>query len=135
MIKNAFFLGLTTALMSALACFVYSEMYYSIVIDYSEGLGLSKILGYCGAAGMIGFALYFGLSKIVKKPFLVDFIFNFLISMASLAAVFVVLKADDPVFKNGDAQFMVEFYKGFVMPMLFFPPLIWMTFKPLFIRR
>ena len=37
-------------------------------------------------------------------------------------------------FKNEDAQMMIDYYKGFVMPMLFFPALSWMTFKPLFIK-
>jgi hypothetical protein len=45
-----------------------------------------------------------------------------------------VLKSNDPTFKNEDAELMKDFFKGFLMPMLFFPALSWFTFKPLIIK-
>jgi hypothetical protein len=39
---------------------------------------------------------------------------------------------DDPKFKNEDAQLFIDYFKGFIMPLIFFPVLSYFTIKPLF---
>jgi hypothetical protein len=39
---------------------------------------------------------------------------------------------DDPILKNEDAALMIDYFKGFLMPLLFVPTLSWMSFRPLF---
>jgi hypothetical protein len=74
----------------------------------------------------------YGANRLVKNVRTGDFLFNLVLSGVSFAAVFMVLKMEDPIFKNEDAQLMIDYYKGFFMPLLFFPALSWMTMKPLF---
>ena len=69
---------------------------------------------------------------LLKQGILADLLSGLLFSAATVALVFYVLKMQDPVFKTEDAQLFVDFYKGFLMPMLFFPLLAWFTLKPLF---
>jgi len=59
---------------------------------------------------------------------------SLLLSLASIGAVFYVLGAEDPIFKNEDVSIMADYFKGFIMPMLFFPALTWFTFKPLIVK-
>jgi len=135
MFKPAFFLGITSGLLVTGACLIYSGEFYKVIADFSEAAGWMKILSMCMMFSMGSCFLYIALNKMIRKAGIAEFVFNMIISMASIAAVFYVLKIDDPVFKNEDAMVMSCSYKGFVMPMLFFPALAWYTFKPLFIKK
>lgn len=79
--------------------------------------------------------LYFGIKKAIKKEFISEFIFNTLVAFFSIAITFLALKMKDPDFKNPDTALMVDFYKGFIMPMIFFPALSWFALRPLFFRN
>lgn len=129
----------STALLSALACFLYATFYYTLV-DFSEGS--SKVVIFiaffknCLLSAIIMSVIYYLLKGVLlKKGILADLLSGLLFSAASVALVFYVLKMPDPVFKTEDAQLFVDFYKGFLMPMLFFPILAWFTLKPLFLLK
>jgi len=132
MFKNIFFTGLVSAALSIIACLVYSTGYFSIIVDFSEGASFVKIGSYCLATAMTATFVYFGVSKVFKKENAAEFVFNLIFALASLLSVFVVLNAQDPEFVNEEANLFLEYYKGFIMPMLFFPALGWMIAKPLF---
>lgn len=134
MFKNIFITGIVSGIVAAVACFVYAKLYSNILVDFSEAVGVVKLLSNCMLVSMIGCFVFFGISKAIKKNGIAEFIFNFLFTISTIAAVFVFLKENDPEFKNEDAQMMIDYYKGFIMPMLFFPALSWMTFKPLFVK-
>ena len=126
----------STALLSAMACFLYATFYYTLV-DFSEGL--SKVVIFitffknCLLSAIIMSVIYYLLKGfLLKRGILADLLSGLLFSSATVALVFYVLKMQDPVFKTEDAQLFVDFYKGFLMPMLFFPLLAWFTLKPLF---
>lgn len=135
MFKKIFFLSLATAALSVIACLAYSRGYFSFLVDFSESVGIITLTINCLIASMVACFVYFGLNLVFKKAYMVDFLFNFLATIISVAMVFVVLKSDDPEFKNEDAMLMVDYYKGFVMPMLFFPFMSWMILKPLFLKK
>lgn len=135
MFKNIFLLAVTSSILATTACVIYSKMYASILVDFSEGVGIVKIITNCILVAMAGCFVFFIINKIIKKEHIAEFVFNLLITMASVVTVFLVLKSNDPEFKNEDALLMIDYYKGFVMPMLFFPALAWVTLKPLFIKR
>ena len=135
MFKKVFFLGLSAGILATVACLVYSKMYYSILVDFSEAAGIVKLLSNCMLATMVGCFVYFGLSKMFKKAHIAEFLFNLLITLATIGLVFYILKSDDPTFKeDSDAALMSDYYKTFLMPMLFFPALAWVTLKPLFVK-
>ena len=133
--KKVFTLGLISGLFAFVICVVYTQAYYSILVDFSEGAEVSIMLSYCTGGTMAGCFLYFAIRKIIKNTAIANFIFNIIISSIPLTLVFMVLAQNDIEFKNKDAFEMVEYYKGFILPMLFLPSLSWMTFKPLLIKE
>ena len=129
----------SSGLLAALACFLYATFYYTLV-DFSEGL--SKVVIFitffknCFLSAIIMSVIYYLLKGfLLKQGILADLFSGLLFSAATVALVFYVLKMQDPVFKTEDAQLFVDFYKGFLMPMLFFPILAWFTLKPLFLLK
>ncbi len=135
MFKNSFFLGLVAGLASTLACYIYSSFYYSMIVDFSEAVNLKTILAGCFGFSMLAVVIRYGIKQLIKNDRFAEVSVNFIISMLSIGLVFYLLNANDPQFENEDAQLMVDFYKGFVMPMLSFPALAWFTFIPLFTRK
>lgn len=134
MFRHFFFLGLVSGAASSAACYVYTSFYYNLLVDFSEGTGLPLLISACFGIAMIACFGNYALRRVIKRPGLADFVLNALFSLVSIMAVFILLNAKDPEFKNEDAALFVDFFKGFVMPMLFFPALTWFTFKPLIVR-
>lgn len=135
MFKNSFLSGLLAGTGALIACVVYSSFYFNNLVDFSEVVTISRMAGGCFAFGMTAAFLRFGMEKVIKKDMLAVFSTNILLSLLSIGAVFYVLKMDDPQFMNEDAQLFIDYYKGFIMPMLFFPALAWFTFTPLIFRK
>lgn len=135
MFKNLFFLGLTSIIVSTGVAIVYTSFYFSRLVDFSEVVSFVQILAHYAIFLMIGVLIFAGLFRLLKKIRLVAFLVNTLLSLLSVLAVFHVLKSNDPVFKNEDAQLMIEFFKGFMMPLLFIPSLVWMSLQSLFISE
>lgn len=133
MFKKTFLLAVVSGLMASLVSIVYVSGYKTLV-DFSEIASYANIFSYNFLFAMIACFLFFGISSVLKNKSIATFLFNALLSLLSIGLVFYVLKAEDPTFKNEDAELMKDFFKGFLMPMLFFPALSWFTFKPLFIK-
>lgn len=134
MFKKFFLLGLISALASTLVCIGYTQVYYEKIVDFSEANGILLLFSYSLLAAMIACVLAFSIHSIIKHQKIADVLFNLLFAIASVTGVFVVLAAKDPDFQTENAQLFAEFYKGFLMPMLFFPFLTWFTLKPLIIK-
>lgn len=134
MVKDIFINGVVAGVLSTIACVVYSQGYFSILVDFSEVVTVVKMLSYSFIAAMSASLLYMLISKVLKNKKIADFIFNLIFASVSLLAVFFVLNSLDPEFENEDAAIFIDYYKGFIMPMLFFPVLGWMIAKPLFIK-
>ena len=135
MFKQIFFNGIVSAVLAIIACVIYANGYFSILVDFSEGATISSMILNCLIAAMVASLIYMGLSKVIKNANIADFLFNLLVAIACLGMVFYVLNSPDPEFKNEDAALFIDYYKGFIMPMIFFPALGWMIAKPLIIKR
>jgi hypothetical protein len=134
MFARIFSLGIISSLFATFVSVVYTSFYTNVIVDFSEVASVIKILAYNVMIGTFASILFFGISKIITNKSIATFLFNLLLSGVSIALVFYVLKSNDPTFKNEDAELMKDFFKGFLMPMLFFPALSWFTFKPLIIK-
>ena len=134
MFARIFSLGIISSLFATAVSVVYTSFYTNVIVDFSEVASVVKILAYNVMIGTFASILFFGISKIITNKYIATFLFNLLLSGVSIALVFYVLKSNDPTFKNEDAELMKDFFKGFLMPMLFFPALSWFTFKPLIIK-
>lgn len=135
MFKNAFFLALTSAILATGISFAYAQFYFGMLVDFSEAFKVIELLSYNVAISMAACFLFVGIHFLLKKPPLVGFITNALLSVVSIALVFVLLKRNDPVLKNEDAAIFIDYYKGFLMPVLFIPFLTWFSLFPLFIKN
>lgn len=136
MFKQFFILGLISSIASSVAGFVYLYIYNNIIqIDFSEAFNLTTIVSDSALICFVAAVINFALRKMMKKHHIADFILNTLLALLAIGLVFLTLKSEDPVFQNEDTQIMVDYYKGFVMPTLFFPALAYFMFKPLVIRN
>ena len=132
--------SISAGTLASLVSLLYTNFYYGKLIkdfgiaDFSESVNAGSIIKYDFAAILTGGIIFFLLSKAIKNNNISTFIFNFLVSMICVAMVFGVLKMNDPEFKNEDAQLFVDYYKGFLMPLIFIPALSWFTLKPLFLQ-
>jgi hypothetical protein len=133
---------LVSIILSAFVSILISQLYVSFyfgkliqdfsIADFSEAVSFSTIAIYNLIFTMFFILTTFILQRLTKNQRLTDFISNVLFLMISVALVFVVLKMDDPKFKNEDTQLFIDYFKGFVMPLIFFPVLSYFTIKPLF---
>lgn len=137
MIKSLISVCLSTIL-SILISELYTSFYYGKLLedfsiaDFSEAVGFWTLLMYnliCSAAYIITNLLF---QYPIKNQRFADFVTNLIFFLLSVTMVFGVLKMDDPNFKNEDAKLFVDYFKGFVMPLIFFPFLSYLTIKPLF---
>lgn len=136
-LKNAFLHGISAAVLSSVVSFAYSSFYFDLLVDFSEGESFGKLaLFFFWTSGIftMSFSLFYHMFAIsvIKNKTVAELLTGFLFSGITLGLVFYVLKMKDPTFKNEDVAMFVDFYKGFIMPLLFFPLLSWFTLKSLF---
>ena len=98
--KKVFTLGLISGLFAFVICVVYTQAYYSILVDFSEGAEVSIMLSYCTGGTMAGCFLYFAIRKIIKNAAIANFIFNMIVSAIPLTLVFMVLAQNDIEFSR-----------------------------------
>jgi hypothetical protein len=135
MFKRFFFLAVTAALFSSLISWIYTAVYKSIVADFTEATGFWHL--FCFSL-MISFGISIlaaGIYAIIKNRTWAAFTSNFILSGFSISLVFYVFTMNDPEFKNEDAQLMIDYFKGYLIPLVFIPALSWMSFKPLFTTK
>lgn len=132
MFKNYFILGLVAGLFSSLVALGYTKMYASIIVDFSEATSYLHLLSFGLMLTMGAAIVNFGLTKVISNLKVADFILNFLLSGISLYFVFHILKQNDPEFKDENAAVMVDYFKGFMMPLAFIPALSYFSFRTLF---
>lgn len=134
MFKKYFFLGIFSALSSVAMAYIYSKIYFSVIADFSEGFSLLFYTTFYLSIGMIACFIMVGFRKLLFNKIISEVVFNSTFSIASLFLVFYLLQMNDPEFSKEEAIIMEDYYKGFVIPMLFFPALTWFSLKPLFIK-
>lgn len=133
MFRNLFFLGLTAGVFSSIISFTYAILFTKIA-DFTEHTGFLKLLAFSLfiTVGISMMQAFF--NQIMKNKTLSSFLTHILLSGLTFVFVFFVFEMDEPVFKNEDSQMMIEYYKGFLIPIIFTPSLSWFSFKPIFIK-
>ncbi len=134
MFKRFFFLALVAGLFSSLVAWIYSSVYKSIIVDFTEVSGYWHLLCFSLMITLGISILGAGIYALVKGKSLAGFICNFILSGFSISLVFYIFTMNDPEFKNEDAMAMIDYFKGYLIPIAFIPALSWMSFKPLFIK-
>ena len=139
-IKCAIFHALTASAFSAIVCYCYAAFYFNLIVDFSEGASMWSLIGrFFVLSGLLTLPISICYQLVIhffpKKNRLGEFLLGLIFSGLTIGLVFYVLKMKEPVFKKEDSLLFVDFYKGFLMPMLFFPLLSWFTFKPFYATK
>jgi hypothetical protein len=139
-IKCAIIHALTASAFSAIVCYCYAAFYFNLIVDFSEGASMWSLIGrFFVLSGLLTLPVSIYYQLVIhffpKKNRLGEFLLGLIFSGLTIGLVFYVLKMKEPVFKKEDTLLFVDFYKGFLMPMLFFPLLSWFTFKPFFATK
>ncbi len=134
MFKRFFFLALASGLFSSIISWIYSSIYKSMIADFTEVSGYWHLLCFSMMITLGVSILAAGIYALVKNRSLASFICNFILSGFSISLVFYIFTMNDPELKNEDAMAMIDYFKGYLIPIAFIPALSWMSFKPLFIK-
>ncbi len=139
-IKLAIIHAFAAGAFSAIVCYCYAAFYFSLVVDFSEGASFWSLFArFFVLSGVLTFPISLCYQLLLhfypKNSKLMEFLIGLIFSGLTIGLVFYVLKMKEPIFKKEDTLLFVDFFKGFLMPMLFFPLLSWFTFKPLFISN
>lgn len=128
--------GVLIGSLASLIASLYILFYFNKIVDFSDGKGWSgwflNLLAYYMLLS-IGISLvhFVFTAKIAKKMSekWKSFIFSGFLILMSIVLVFSILLMNDPVFSTEDAQLMVDFFKGFLMPLAFIPMLTWYSIQ------
>ncbi len=138
MFRNFILAGLTASVFGTIISVAYISVfkYSALEADFTEYASIPYLLGINASFGMLNCLSYFGLSKIIRKQNLADFINGFLLSAAVIAfSLTLMFKVDTNLtFKNENAELFKEYFFFILAPVPFFSVLSWFTFKPLFLQ-
>lgn len=134
MFKRFFFLALTAGLFSSIISWAYSSIYKNMIADFTEVSGYWHLLCFSLMITLGVSILGAGIYALLKNKALASFVCNFILSGFSISLVFYVFTMNDPEFKNEDSMAMIDYFKGYLIPLVFIPALSWMSFKPLLIK-
>jgi len=129
MFKKLLLLGAAAGLLAGVGSIIYAWIYNSSLgTDFSYpvkpvGIIAASVFGCILAS--VGYWLF---SKWLKSTG--EIVFNFAFTLLSLASIIGPFAVKLPL----DIE-MPELFPGLVIPMHFFPVLIWFTLKPLFVKE
>ena len=130
MFKKTLFLGVTAGLLSGLACTVYAEVFSwanAGMLDFSSVVTTPMYFGACIFVCVLAGIGYWLADKLFKSKG--QIVFNFLFTIISFGTIIMPFAATLPL----DLEFP-EMFPGLVVPMHFFPAIVWFTIQPLFIK-
>jgi Na+/proline symporter len=113
--------------MVAMAAIIYSRIHlFATQADFSGIINLGTMISLnLIVCLIISIAYYFFTIRSTKKR---SIIFHLLIAILSFAAVIIPISISLPLSVKNP-----ELFPGLAVPMVFFPVLAWLTFKPLFL--
>ena len=131
--------AISASVLASLVCYFYATLYFGLV-DFTEGASVWPLLGmYFILTGILTLPLsiiyQFVICSFLKKSRFAEMLMGLIFSGLTIGLVFYIINMDDPTFKTEDAIGFKDYFKGFLMPMLFFPLLSWFTLKPLFLLK
>jgi hypothetical protein len=139
MLRNCLITGITAGAFGTVVSVAYISIfkYSALEADFSEHASITYLFGINYLIGILNCMIYFGLSKILNKENLVDFINGFILSSAVIAfSLMLMFKVDpDLKFKNENAELIKDYFFFILAPIPFFSALSWFTFKPLFLIK
>lgn len=129
MFKRIFYQALLSAVLCALAGFIYNRIYFfATEADFSKVINWKSLIALSFLSCFAAAFLYWAVSALPVRW--AGIVFNFLLSILSFAAVMIPISLTLPL----DVKFP-ELFPGLGVPMVFFPAMAWYTVAPLFSRK
>jgi hypothetical protein len=120
--------GVVSGIMAALAAIIYNRIYFfATQTDFSGVINTGTIVSSNLVVCLVFSSAYYFFLKIFKTKGIV--FFHILISVLSFAAVTIPISISLPLSVKNP-----ELFPGLAVPIVFFPALAWLTFKPLFFK-
>ena len=128
--------GALVGVVSTMIAASYILFYFYQIVDFSEGKAITSwlpllISTYLLISIGIAFVHQLVVERVIdkgKKRWGSTLLSVILICL-SFGLVMYFMVMDDPVFSTENAQLMMDFYKGFLMPLAFIPALTWYSLQ------
>lgn len=133
--KNLVYRAVSALILAILVSFGYIQIYHSMIVDFSEGFTFPQLLALDTLICFLAVLISGTLNWILKKSALAAFSSNSLLFITAIVLVFSILSMDDFPFKNEDAALFTDYFKGYLMPLIFIPYFAWFSVSPLFSKN
>lgn len=138
MFKRYFILGLVASVLSSAGAVAYGTFFNKNLFDFSMAVGPLSIATACTTITLFACFTAFAADKVLKSWS--EFVFNLFFSVFSMLSVLGPMNFQFPpdiLAKIQEVNFegVESFFPIYVIPMHFFPILVWVTLKPLFFRN
>lgn len=128
MIKKSYSLGISSALLAAIAAIAYARIYNEALgTNFSAVIPMAAIWASCMLGGLFAATGYWVLAKVLKHRG--ELVFNLLFAFLSFASLAGSFGATLPLDIASP-----ELFPGLSATMHFFPVLAWHTLRPLFFK-
>ncbi len=135
MFKKSLFLGITSGILSGVACVIFAGVYKETMFtDFSPVITSVNLIGACVFGCVLASLGYFLLTKFFPK--FGEIVFNLLFTFISFASILSPIAYKFPPELDVEGIDMItSYFIPFAMTLHFFPALIWFTLKPIFIKK
>lgn len=131
MFKKVLLHGVFAGLLSGGICFTFASVLKNeFMYDFSLILTTVKLFSACIFACILASVSYFGIKKLIPKQG--DIVFNILYTIVVFASLFFPMMHKLPLDFD---EYLTVIFPTYAMTLHFFPALIWLTTKPLFIKK
>jgi ABC-type branched-subunit amino acid transport system permease subunit len=128
MFRKSLALGIVSGLLAGIAGVIYAGIYYSInEADFSGVVSTVKIITASLVGGVLAAIGYSLLDRWLRARG--EIVFNLVFTLISFITLLGPIAVKLP--RNINTP---ELFPGMVIPMHFFPALVWFTLKPIFIK-
>lgn len=139
MFRRYLFMGILTAIIASICAVGYASFYNSMFFNFSAVVGNISIVAACFVASiLICIGAHFVTKAMPKRG---EFLFNVLLTILTFVSIFMVLSFDIPpailaqiMAMNDGLEGLEVFFPIYVIPMHFFPAMIWFSLRPLFFK-
>ncbi|MES2798939.1 MAG: hypothetical protein V4638_02910 [Bacteroidota bacterium] len=138
MFRTYLFLGILTATLASVGAVGYASFFNKNLFDFSLALGNVSIVAACFVSAILMSIGAFFINKAMPKRG--EIIFNFLLTSVTFLSILVPLKFQIPPvilaqITAVNFEGVEGFFPIFVIPMHFFPAMMWYSLRPLFFKN
>lgn len=135
MLQKSLFVGITAGILSGVASVLFAFVYKEVMLtDFSPVLSMLSLMGACMFGCILASIGFWALHRLSPKHG--EIIFNLLFVAFSFASILGPIMFKFPPELDVEGVDMINsYFIPFAITLHFFPALIWLAIKPIFIRK